>query len=177
VGLNSIHSGHHEYIFCILFFKIVKARLAVAGGRGLSTFFGSRRGGRGQFYWLAAGGWGCSVLVFFLDFFLGLALYTLVHVCFCSVLQWWTKIVAEAVLALILGRDINKEDQKEEWGIQNFKSLLCGPERETKEFGSWTQTKDRLGVRPKCHWRYAGRQVIDWVVYATIDHGIDKHTQ
>jgi hypothetical protein len=46
---------------------------------------------------------------------------------------------------------INEEDQKEEWGIQNFKSCLCGPERETKDFGSWNQTsvaqmKDRLGV-------------------------------
>jgi hypothetical protein len=42
-------------------------------------------------------------------------------------------------------------DQKDEHGIQNFKSCLCGPERETKDFGSWTQTsvtktEGRLGV-------------------------------
>jgi hypothetical protein len=49
---------------------------------------------------------------------------------------------------------INEEDQKDEPGIQNFKFRLCGPEREMKEFGSWTrmlviQTKDLLGVGPK----------------------------
>jgi hypothetical protein len=37
----------------------------------------------------------------------------------------------------------------DEQGIQNFKSRLCGPERETKDFGSWTQMKDLLGVGPK----------------------------
>jgi hypothetical protein len=49
---------------------------------------------------------------------------------------------------------INEEDHKEERRSQNFMSRLCGAERETKDFGSWTQTsvtqtKDRLGVRPK----------------------------
>jgi hypothetical protein len=68
---------------------------------------------------------------------------------------------------------INEEDQKEERGIQNFKSRLCGPERETKDFGSWTQTSvtqtnDRLGVGPKRRW---------WVVRATMDHGMEEHTQ
>jgi hypothetical protein len=76
---------------------------------------------------------------------------------------------------------IIEEDQKEERGIQNFKSRLCGPEWETKNFGSWTQTlvtqmKDCLGLRPKRQWPYAERQVVDWVLRATMDHGMDKHT-
>jgi hypothetical protein len=50
---------------------------------------------------------------------------------------------------------INEEDQKDERGIQNFKSHLCGPEWETIVFESWTQTsetqtKDLLGVGTKC---------------------------
>jgi hypothetical protein len=74
------------------------------------------------------------------------------------------------------------EDLEEERGIQNFKSHLSALEREMKDFGSWiqtslTQTKDHLGVGPKCQWPYAKRQDVDWVVYATMDHGIDKHTQ
>jgi hypothetical protein len=53
---------------------------------------------------------------------------------------------------------------------------------ETTDFGSWTQTlmtqmKDRLGVEPKRHWPYAKRQLVDWVVRATMDHGMNKHTQ
>jgi hypothetical protein len=31
---------------------------------------------------------------------------------------------------------INEEDEKDEWGIQNFKSRLCGPKREMKDVGS-----------------------------------------
>jgi hypothetical protein len=61
---------------------------------------------------------------------------------------------------------INEEDQKEQRGIQNFKSRLSGPERETKYFGSWTQTlvtqmKGHLVVGPKCEWTYVERQVVD----------------
>jgi hypothetical protein len=49
----------------------------------------------------------------------------------------------------------NMEDLEEERGIQNFKSHLSALEREMKDFGSWiqtslTQTKDHLGVGPKC---------------------------
>jgi hypothetical protein len=33
---------------------------------------------------------------------------------------------------------INEEDYKDQRGIQNFKPHHCGPELETKDFGSWT---------------------------------------
>jgi hypothetical protein len=72
-------------------------------------------------------------------------------------------------------------DHEEERGIQNFKSRLSASQWETKHFGSWTQKlviqmKDHLGVRAKHQWPYAERQVVDWVVRATMDHGINKHT-
>jgi hypothetical protein len=51
-----------------------------------------------------------------------------------------------------------------------------------KDFRSWTQTsvtqmKYRLGVGPKRQWPYVERQVVDSIVCATMDRGIDKHTQ
>jgi hypothetical protein len=103
-------------------------------------------------------------------------------------IPWFWKITRRELgdLVSLFVLYINEEDQKDERGIQNFKSHLCGPERETKDFGSWTQmlvtqmlvtqTKDLLGVGPKCQWLYVERQVVDWVVCATIDHGIDVHT-